>query len=82
MSSPAFLFYMYFWGWGFVRDKIWPPAPTIIGPMLPMPAVPWSIWALKLMAWGAFMLLLLLLYIYFKQESILYVPAQPIQFIE
>jgi hypothetical protein len=78
MTSPPFLFYMYFWGWGFIRDRIWPPAPPIIGPMLPVVVTPWSIWVLNFFGFVLIMVVILLLYIYFKQESILYVPAQPI----
>jgi hypothetical protein len=82
MTSPPFLFFMYFWGWGLIKDKIWPPPPPMIGPMLPVIVTPWSIWFLKMFGIGLFMVVLLLLYIYVMQESILYVPAQPIQFIE
>ena len=82
ITSPAFLFYMYFFGWGALKKYIWPPEPKIIGPMWPSPVEPWSIWGLKLAGWGVFMLVLLLLYIYFTQESLLYVPKQPIQFVE
>lgn len=73
---------MYFWGWPVIRDKIWPPPERIIGPMLPPEPVPWSVWLIKIAAWSLICVVMLLLYIYFKQESILYVPMQPIQFIE
>lgn len=69
---------MYFWGWPIVRDKMWPPEAPMIGPMLPVEPVAWSVTILRTIGWMAICLVCLLLYVYFKQESILYVVAQPL----
>jgi hypothetical protein len=75
IGSPWFLIYVYWFGWPAISAKIWP---AFIGPM-PEPD-PFTVFTLLYMAlkgvcYCGMMFVALLLYIYFKQEGLLYVPA-------
>jgi hypothetical protein len=73
---------MYFFGWPYLSAKIWP---AFIGPMEKpedFTALTAVFMLLKGACYCAMAFISLLLYIYFKQESLLYVPAQPYQYIE
>ena len=81
-----------------VRNWIWPkpeePIPEVVLgedgepiidetiPEIPLEVVGWLPWFLSVAFYMMLGFLALLLLIYFKQESILYVPSAPLQYIE
>lgn len=78
-SNPMVMVWFYFMGWPMIRDKIWPQKVDEAGVPLPVPAEPFSFvhFVCKGFCYIAFFGIAMLLMIYFKQETMLYVPAQP-----
>ena len=90
-SNIFFPMYIYFFAWPWVKTLLWGPPEVPYGPIT---ADEWAkidpddfynSWAYSAIKTGFIMLSLvvtLLIMIYVGQEKILYVPAQPIQYIE
>ena len=88
--------YFYFVGWPYIKNNLLPSSWTGVEPpsetgiegevpaveMEPVdPMQQWLRFGVKLIGFIAFFVLMSLFMIYAKQESILYVPTSPIQFV-
>ena len=74
--------WFYFMGWPALREKIWPsPLPSVdaAGKEIVVPPEPFNLtwFAAKSVFYCVAFAIAILLMIYFKQEGMLYVPAQP-----
>ena len=83
--------YIYFFAWPWVKTLIWGPPEMPYGPPTAQewekmdPENYYNTWTWYIIKYSIMMVsfaVFMLLVIYFSQERLLYVPGQPIQFIE